>query len=106
MPPRASEIWVPFCLDELTPAESIPLSDVDAFVPFLTQRWPTGGRPHRAELSRDDHPNPKGVDGWVVFRLPPPEPDETAGKRTVTVDWAALRPKPPTKKRTKPEEQR
>ncbi|CPR69729.1 hypothetical protein [Mycobacteroides abscessus] len=96
-PPR--EVWVPFNLAELSAAESIPLSDPDEFVPYLTQRWPSGGRPHRVELSKDGRPNPKGVDGYVVFRLPPPEPDETAGTRKITVDWAQLRPKPPTKKR-------
>lgn len=99
MPPRASEVWVPFNLDDLPNAESLPLTDVDTFIPYLTERWPTGGRPHRVELRKGDRPNPKGTDGWVVFRLPPPEPDETAGARKITVDWAQLRPKPPTKKR-------
>ena len=27
MPPRFRETWVPFCLDDLDPAESIPLRD-------------------------------------------------------------------------------
>lgn len=100
MPPN--EVWVPFDLSELTDAESLALSDVDAFIPYLTEKWPEGGRPHRVELSKDGRPRPRGVDGWIVFRVPPPEPDETAGTRKVTVDWAAVRPKPPTKKR-KPE---
>lgn len=104
MPPRFTETWVPFSLDELTPAESLPLTDPDAFVPYLTQRWPEGGRPHRVELRRDGRPNPRGVDGYVVFRLPPPEPSETAGRRWVNVDWAQLRPKVPPKKR-KPQEE-
>ncbi|WP_458317892.1 hypothetical protein [Mycolicibacterium brisbanense] len=99
MPPRFTETWVPFSLDELTPAESIPLRDVDAFIPYLTEKWPPSGRPHRVELFKGDRPNPRGTDGYVVFRVPPPEPDETAGTRKVTVDWSLLRPKPPTKKR-------
>ncbi|WP_157896132.1 hypothetical protein [Mycobacteroides chelonae] len=99
-PPR--EVWVPFCLDELSDAESIPLSDPEEFVPFLTARWPEGGRPHRVELQRDGRPNPKGTDGWVVFRVPPPEP-EPGNTRKVTVDWEQLRPKIPPKKR-KPQE--
>lgn len=104
MPPRFTETWVPFSLAELSTAESIPLSDVDAFIPYLTEKWPPSGRPHRVELQRGTQPNPRGVAGWLVFRVPPPEPDETAGTRKVTVDWAAVRPKPPTKKRKKPEE--
>jgi hypothetical protein len=98
MPPRAREVWVPFCLDELTPAESIPLRDVDGFIPYLTERWPTGGRPHRVELQRDGRPNPRGVDGYVVFRVPPPEP-EPGSARKVRIDWSLLRPKIPPKKR-------
>ncbi|ORA27383.1 hypothetical protein [Mycobacterium aquaticum] len=98
MPPRASEVWIPFCFDELTPAESIPLSDPDGFIPYLTEKWPPSGRPHRVELQRDSRPNPKGVDGYVVFRVPPP-PVEDTGRRWVKVDWSLLRPKPPTKKR-------
>ncbi|MFL0242356.1 MULTISPECIES: hypothetical protein [Mycobacteriaceae] len=105
MPPRFRETWVPFCLDDLDPAESIPLRDPAEFVPYLTEKWPEGGRPHRVELRRDGRPNPKGVDGYLVFRVLPPQPDpEDAGKRTVTVDWSQLRPKPPVKKR-KPQEE-
>jgi hypothetical protein len=37
----------------------------------------------------------------VVFRVPPPEPEST-GARTITIDWAAVRPKVPPRKR-KPE---
>lgn len=105
MPPRASEVWVPFCLAELADAESIPLSDVDAFIPYLTERWPPSGRPLRVELRKGDRPNPRGTDGYVVFRVPPPEPSETAGRRWVKVDWAALRPQiPPKKRKPKTEE--
>lgn len=75
---------------------------MEDFIPYLTAKWPDGGRPHRVELTKDRRPNPRGTDGWVVFRVPPPEPDETAGTRKVTVDWAALRPQIPPKK--KPEE--
>lgn len=104
MPPRFTETWVPFNLDDLPDGESIPLSAVDDFVPFLTGKWPPSGRPHRVELNRDGRPNPKGTDGWIVFRVPPPKPDETPG-RTVTVDWAKLRPKvPPKKRKPRPEE--
>lgn len=103
MPPRASEVWVPFCLDDLAETESLPLTDVDAFIPYLTAKWPPSGRPHRVELSRDGRPNPRGVDGWLVFRVPPPEP-EPGPTRKVTIDWAAVRPKPPTKKRKPPTE--
>lgn len=102
MPPRFNEVWVPYCLDDLAEGESIPLSAVDDFVPYLTGTWPAGGRPHRAEMNREGRPNPRGTDGFLVFRVPPPEPDPTT-TRKVTVDWAAVRPKPPTKKR-KPQE--
>ncbi len=103
MPPNFTETWVPFNLAELSPDESLPLTAVDEFIPYLTERWPEGGRPHRVELRRDGRPNPAGTDGYVVFRVPPPEPDPGSTRR-VTVDWAAVRPKPPTKKRKKPEE--
>lgn len=99
MPPP-NEVWVPFCLDDLADTESIPLSDPEEFIPFLTEKWPTGGRPHRVELQQGGRPNPRGTDGYVVFRLPPREPDpEDAARRKITVDWAALRPKVPPKKR-------
>ncbi|MBF9519562.1 hypothetical protein [Mycobacteroides chelonae] len=103
MPPP-NEVWVPFNLDDLADDESIPLTDVDGFVPYLTEKWPPSGRPHRVELSREGRPNPKGTDGFVVFRVPPPEP-EPGNTRTVTVDWAAVRPKVPPKKRKKPAEE-
>lgn len=102
MPPRFTEKWVPFSLAELSPDESIPLRDPEEFVPYLTEKWPKGGRPHRVELQRDRRSNPKGVDGWLVFRVPPPEPDPTTTTK-VRIDWSLLRPKPPTKKRKKSE---
>lgn len=101
-PPR--EVWVPFSLAELSTAESIPLRDPEEFIPYLTQKWPPSGRPHRVELRKGDRPNARGVDGWIVFRVPPPTPEES-GKRTVTVDWSKLRPKiPPKKRKPQPEE--
>ncbi|MGP4057795.1 hypothetical protein ACTWP6_23720 [Mycobacterium sp. 4D054] len=102
MPPRFHEKWVPFSLAELSPDESIPMSDPDAFVPYLTERWPEGGSPHRVELSKGGRPNPTGTDGYVVFRVPPPPAPEPGEKRTVTIDWEQLRPRVPRKKR-KPE---
>lgn len=99
MPPP-NEKWIPFNLDDLPEADSLPLRDPEEFVPYLTERWPTGGRPHRVELQRDGRPNPRGTDGYLVFRVPPPEPDpDDVTKRTVTVDWSLLRPQIPPKKR-------
>lgn len=104
MPPRFIETWVPFSLAELSDADSLPLSDPEEFIPFLTGRWPAGGRPHRVELRKGDRPNPRGTDGYVVFRLPPPPPDpDDTGRRWVKVDWAKLRPQIPPKKRKKSE---
>lgn len=62
--------WIPFNLDDLEPDDFLPLSDPDSFIPFLTQRWPTGGRPHRVELSRDGRANPAAwMDTWCfVYR--------------------------------------
>ncbi|WP_165688696.1 hypothetical protein [Mycobacterium syngnathidarum] len=40
MLPRFTETWVPFCSDELTPAESIALTDVEGFIPYLTGSGP------------------------------------------------------------------
>lgn len=83
-----NEVRVPFSLDDLPEGESIALSDVDGFIPYLTQRWPDGGPPHRVEMSGPG--DPKGVDGWIVFRLPPPEREATGE----TYDWEKLRPEP------------
>jgi hypothetical protein len=68
-----------------------------------TPRW-GGGTLSRVELRKGDRPNPPGVDGYVVFRVRPPEP-EPGETRRVTVDWAQLRPKvPPKKRKPQPEE--
>ncbi len=104
MPPP-NEKWIPFCLDELAPADSLPLHDPEEFIPYLTERWPPDGRPHRVELQRDGRPNPRGVDGFVVFRVPPPEPDPGSTRR-VTVDWEEVRPKIPPRKRKPRAEQK
>lgn len=84
-----NEVWVPYSLEDLPEGESIALDDLDGFVPYLTERWPAGGRPHRMEMQKGPRPNPRGVDGWLVFRLPPREPvvDPTAP----TIDWDAIR---------------
>lgn len=85
-----NEAWIPFCLDELPDGEGLALDDVDAYIPFLTEKWPTGGVPNRTETLRPGQwRNPPGVSGWLVFRLPPKERpvDPTAP----TIDWDAIR---------------
>lgn len=81
-----NEVRVPFSLDDLPEGESIALSDVEGFIPYLIEKWP-GGRPHRVEISGPG--DPRGIDGWIVFRLPPPE-HETDPDATV-IDWDAVR---------------
>ncbi|OBK70035.1 hypothetical protein A5654_11660 [Mycolicibacterium fortuitum] len=83
-----NEVRVPFSLDDLPEGESIALHDVDGFIPYLTERWPEGGRPDRVEISGPGAP--RGVDGYIVFRLPPPEREATGE----TYDWEKLRPNP------------
>lgn len=85
------EKWVPYSLEDLPEGESIRLDDLDGFIPYLTQKWPEGGRPHRHEVMQPGppRPNPVGVDGWIVFRVPPPKPapvDPTAP----VVNWDAV----------------
>lgn len=81
-----NEVRVPFSLDDLPEGESIALRDVDGFIPYLTERWPEGGRPDRVEW---DAPGcrklPVGVDGYVVFRLPPRE--QEADPDAKVIDW-------------------
>ncbi|MDO3108649.1 hypothetical protein [Mycobacteroides abscessus] len=83
-----NEVRVPFSLDDLPGGESIALHDVDGFIPYLTERWPEGGRPDRVEISGPGAP--KGVDGWIVFRLPPREHE--ADPDAKVIDWEQLRP--------------
>ncbi|MBX8688067.1 hypothetical protein GO011_11580 [Mycobacterium sp. 20091114027_K0903767] len=99
-----NEQRIPFSLDDLPEGESIALHDVDGFIPYLTQRWPEGGRPDRVEISGPGAP--LGVDGWIVFRLPPPEREADPDARVI--DWDAVRAERiselPRKERTEPEE--
>ncbi|WP_157835630.1 hypothetical protein [Mycobacteroides abscessus] len=83
-----NEVRVPFSLDDLPEGESIALHDVDGFIPYLTERWPEGGRPDRVEISGPGAP--KSVDGWIVFRLPPRE--QEADPDAKVIDWEQLRP--------------
>lgn len=88
-----NEIRIPFSLDDLPTGESIALSDVDGFIPYLTKKWPPGGRPDRVEMEAPGGRKlPPGVDGYVVFRLPPPERE--ADPDAKFIDWEKLRPKP------------
>lgn len=84
-----NEQWVPYSLADLPEDESILLTDLDGFIPYLTERWPEGGKPHRHEMQKGPRPNPRGVDGYIVFRLPPKERpvDPTAP----TINWDAVR---------------
>ncbi|WP_052619253.1 hypothetical protein [Mycobacteroides abscessus] len=47
-----NEAWIPFSLAELGDDESIAVTDVLGFVPYLTEKWPPGGKPHRVEFQR------------------------------------------------------
>lgn len=85
-----NEVRVPFSLSDLPDDEELPLADVDAFIPYLTQRWPPNGRPHHIELFEPSgRKPPPGIDGWVVFRVSAPEPvrDPDAG---TAIDWDAV----------------
>lgn len=84
-----NEVWVPYSLEDLPEGESIALDDLDGFVPYLTERWPAGGRPHRVEMLRGPRPNPPGVSGWLVFRLPPQERE--IDPEAPVIDWDAVR---------------
>ncbi|AYM40362.1 MULTISPECIES: hypothetical protein [Mycobacteroides] len=85
-----NEKWIPFSLADLGDDESLPIDDASEYVPYLLERWPEGGKPNRVEFTQPGpRPNPRGVDGWVVFRLPPKERpvDPTAP----TINWDAVR---------------
>jgi hypothetical protein len=84
-----NEVWVPFSAADMPEGESIGAFDVDAHIPYLTEKWPKDGRPHRVALQKPGlRGNPPGVDGWVVFRLPPPvrEVDPEAP----VINWTAV----------------
>ncbi|MGV7586364.1 hypothetical protein PJI74_01350 [Mycobacterium kansasii] len=83
-----NEKWVPYSLADLGDDESLPVDDPDPYIPYLTEKWPEGGKPNRVEFQRGPRKPPPGVDGWVVFRLPPKERpvDPTAP----VIDWSAV----------------
>jgi hypothetical protein len=90
MPLFFNEAWVPYSLRDLPEGESIALTDLDGFIPYLLERWPEGGKPNRTEMMKPGlRRNPKGVSGWLVFRVPPREVpvDPTAP----VIDWDAVR---------------
>lgn len=85
-----NEVKIPFDLSDLPEGVSIALSDVEGFVPYLTEEWPPNGRPHHIELFEPSgRKPPAGVDGWVVFRVSAPEPkhDPDGGP---AIDWDAV----------------
>ncbi|WP_079634568.1 hypothetical protein [Mycobacteroides abscessus] len=86
-----NEVRVPFSLSDLPDDEELPLADVDAFIPYLTQRWPPNGRPHHIELFEPSgRKPPRGVDGWVVFRLSAPERERDDPDAGTAIDWDAV----------------
>ncbi|MBE5513739.1 Uncharacterised protein [Mycobacteroides abscessus subsp. abscessus] len=84
-----NEQWVPYSLADLPEDESILLTDLDGFIPYLTEKWPPGGKPHRMEMLKGSRPNPPGVDGYIVFRLPPRERE--IDPEAPVIDWDAVR---------------
>lgn len=84
-----NEKWVPYNLDDLPEGESILLTDLDGFIPYLTEKWPEGGKPHRMEMQKGPRPNPPGVSGWLVFRLPPKERE--IDPEAPVINWDAIR---------------
>lgn len=84
-----NEKWIPFCLDELPDGEGLALDDLDAYVPYLLEKWPEGGVPNRTETLRPaSRRNPPGVSGWLVFRLPPREP--VVDPEAPVIDWSSV----------------
>ncbi|SIG32636.1 hypothetical protein [Mycobacteroides abscessus] len=84
-----NEVKIPFSLADLPDGESLALHDVDAFIPYLTQKWPPNGRPHHVELFEPSgRKPPAGTDGWVVFRLAAPE-QESVAPDSPAIDWDA-----------------
>ncbi|WP_255773545.1 hypothetical protein [Mycobacteroides abscessus] len=86
-----NEARIPFDLSDLPEGESIALSDVEGFVPYLTEKWPPNGRPHHVELLQaDGRKPPPGIDGWVVFRLAAQEQEPEHDPDTPAIDWDAV----------------
>lgn len=90
-----NEKWIPFSLAELGDDESLPIDDADAYVPYLLEKWPPGGKPHRVEHYLPEGSLPPGrrkpapgTDGWVVFRLPPRE--RPVDPEAPVIDWASV----------------
>ncbi|WP_170092321.1 hypothetical protein [Mycobacteroides abscessus] len=96
-----NEVKVPFSLADLPDGESLALHDVDAFIPYLTEKWPPNGRPHHVELFEPSgRKPPPGVDGWVVFRLSAPDQEPDGPDAGTAIDWdkaleARLADRPP-----------
>ncbi|WP_100522438.1 hypothetical protein [Mycobacteroides abscessus] len=96
-----NEVKVPFSLADLPDGESLALHDVDAFIPYLTERWPERGRPHHIELFEPSgRKPPPGIDGWVVFRLSAPDQEPDDPDAGTAIDWdkaleARLADRPP-----------
>lgn len=84
-----NEARIPFSLTDLPDGEELPLHDVDAFIPYLLERWPAAARPHHIELLQaDGRKPPAGTDGWVVFRLAAPEKEpEHDPDGGPVIDW-------------------
>lgn len=91
---------------DLPPGVQIPLEDVDAAIPYMTEKWPAGGVPLRLEVQFVGHSHQ--VQGhWMVFRVPPqlrePDPDDPS----IRIDWDRMRQqiiKDMPRKKRKPEE--
>ncbi|SKM39558.1 Uncharacterised protein [Mycobacteroides abscessus subsp. abscessus] len=90
------EKWVPYSLEDLPAGESIRLDDLDGFIPYLLERWPEGGKPHRVEHHLPEGALPPGrrkpapgTDGWIVFRVPVPQPERDP--RAPVIDWDSVR---------------
>lgn len=96
-----NEVKVPFSLADLPDGEELLLADVDGFIPYLTERWPPNGRPHHVELFEPSgRKPPRGVDGWVVFRVSAPEQEPDDPDAGTAIDWdkaleARLADRPP-----------
>lgn len=73
---------------DLPPGVQIAL-DLDGAIPYLTERWPEGGVPHRIEVQFVGT-SLKVQGHWMVFRgvkFPQEEPDPDA----VRINWDRMR---------------